>query len=87
VNPIGIVVEPGEQIGIRIKSAGNEEPKDIIEHTATGHLARVGGSRVSVQHNIKQPSHLLLPVTRGNVIGTFISGGKLPPLITPSQIN
>jgi uncharacterized protein len=33
-----------------------------------------------VHHNADNPSHLLLPITRGNRIGTFISGGKLPPL-------
>ena len=87
VNPISILMKPGEQLGLRIKSADNEEARDIIEHTAMGHLARVSGSRVSVHHNADQPSHLLLPVTRGNIVGTFISGGKLPPLITPSQIN
>jgi uncharacterized protein len=54
---------------------------------ASGHIARVAASRISVHHNADHPSRLLLPVTRGNIIGTFISGGKLPPLDTPSNIN
>ena len=87
VNPIGILVKPGERLGIRIKSADDETPQNILDHSATGHLARVGAARVTVHHNEDQPSHLLLPVTSGNVIGTFISDGKLPPLVTPTQIN
>lgn len=86
VNPIGILVKPGEKIGLRIKSADNEEAKNIIEHSGMGHLARTGVSRVSVHHSAEYPSELLLPVTRGNIIGTFISGGKLPPLDTSAQI-
>lgn len=87
VNPIGIQIKPGERLGIRIKSADNETAENIIEHMAMGHLSRMAGSRVSVHHNSECPSHLLLPITRGNVIGTFISGGKLPELVTPSQIS
>lgn len=87
VNPVGLLVKPGEKIGLRIKSADNEEARDIMEHMAMGHIARVGASRVSVHHNADYPSHLLLPVTRGNIIGTFISGGKLPPLDTSAQIS
>lgn len=87
VNPVGICLEPGERIGLRIKSADNDEQaRNIIEHSGMGHLARTSGSRVTVHHNADYPSHVLLPVTRGNRIGTFISGGKLPPLVTPSQI-
>lgn len=87
VNPIGILVKPGERIGIRIKGADNEEAKDILSHMGGGHVARAGVSRVSVHHSIEHPSALILPVTRGNIIGTFISGGKLPPLDTSAQIS
>ena len=87
VNPIGIQLKPGEKLGLRIKSADDEPPKNIIEHSATGHLARVGASRVTVYHDAERPSQLVLPVTSGNIIGTFISGGRLPPLVTPTQIS
>jgi hypothetical protein len=33
-----------------------------------------------VHHDAEHPSHLLLPITRGNVLGTFVSGGRLPPV-------
>lgn len=84
VNPVGILLKPGERLGLRIKSADNEEPQNTVEHTGMGHIARGTASHVTVHHNAERPSHLLLPVTRGNIIGTFISGGKLPPLIKPN---
>ena len=43
-------------------------------------------SRVTVHHNDEYPSHLLLPVTRGNIIGTYVgTGGVLPkPPVGPA---
>lgn len=87
VNAIGIQLKPGQQIGLRIKSADNEEAQDIIEHMAMGHIARAEASRVTIHHNDAYPSSLILPVTAGNIIGTFISGGKLPPLDTSANIS
>ena len=34
---------------------------------------------VTIHHSSEYPSHLLLPITGGNLIGTFMSGGKLLP--------
>jgi len=48
-----------------------------------GHLWRQSASRVTVYHNSEFPSHLLLPVTRGNRIGTYMSGGKLSDQFFP----
>jgi hypothetical protein len=38
---------------------------------------------VTVHHSSNYPSHLLLPITKGNRIGTFISGGKLSSVKRP----
>jgi predicted acyl esterase len=84
INPVGILLKPGERLGLRIKSADNEEPANTVEHTGMGHIARGNASYVTVHHNAERPSHLLLPITRGNIIGTYISGGELPPLIKPN---
>jgi len=59
------LLKPGERIGVRIKGADDEPPTFPHERVATGHLARVNASHVSVHHNAEYPSHLLLPVTRG----------------------
>jgi predicted acyl esterase len=80
IRPIGILLKPGESIGLRIKSADNDPPTNITEDIGLGSVSRPMASHVSVHHNADNPSHLLLPITRGNRIGTFISGGKLPPL-------
>jgi predicted acyl esterase len=78
IQSIGIELKPGEKIGLRIKGADNEVPVTINEDIGSGSISRPMGSIVSVHHNDDCPSHLLLPVTRGNRVGTFISGGKLP---------
>jgi uncharacterized protein len=83
VRPYAILLKPGERIGIRIKSADDETPRNSLETAAVGHLWRRAGSHISVHHNAECPSHLLLPITKGNRIGTFISGGKLPPAARP----
>jgi predicted acyl esterase len=80
IRPYGILLKAGERIGIKIKSADEDVPKDNLELIGIGHVSRKTLAEISVQHNAEHPSHLLLPITKGNRIGTFISGGKLPPL-------
>jgi len=80
VRPYGILLKPGERMGIKIKSADNDVPENYLELVGTGHVFSANASQVTVHHNAEHPSHLLLPITKGNRIGTFISGGKLPPV-------
>jgi predicted acyl esterase len=83
VRPYGILLKAGERIGVRIKCADDEPPRIFIESIAQGQISRPRASHVTIHHNAEHPSHLLLPVTKGNRIGTFISGGALPPLVAP----
>jgi hypothetical protein len=76
-------LKPGERIGIRIKSADDDVPKNYLELVGIGHVSSPVSSQVTVHHNADYPSHLLLPITKGNRIGTFISGGNLPPVGRP----
>jgi len=65
--------------GTRIKlkiACCDDVPAHSLEAIAGGHIRRQSGSRVTVHHNEDCPSHLLLPVTEGNIIGTYVSGGK-----------
>lgn len=78
IRPYAILLKRGERLALRIKSADDDIPKDSLEAVGVGHLSLRAGSHVTVHHNAEHPSHLLLPITRGNRIGTFISGGKLP---------
>lgn len=80
IRPYGILLKAGQRLELVIKSADDEAPTNFNELLASGHLARPDASTVTIHHNSDYPSHLLLPVTRGNVIGTFFSGGELPPV-------
>ncbi len=80
VRRYGIQLQPGERIGIRIKcSDADDKPKDYLQLIGTGHVSRRTAAHASIHHNGDNPSLLLLPITKGNRVGTFISGGKRPP--------
>ncbi|MCL6561829.1 MAG: CocE/NonD family hydrolase [Firmicutes bacterium] len=72
------LLRPGEQLGLRIKSADDEPARNRLQQVARGGLWRQTPSRVTIFHDPEHPSELLLPVVRGNLIGTFLSGGVLP---------
>jgi predicted acyl esterase len=75
--PTGNLFKAGSRIGLKITCI-DDEPKNALEALAVGHLRRQSSSRISIYHEADHPSHLLLPITKGNIVGTFISGGKLP---------
>ncbi len=75
VVPTGNLFKAGARIGLRI-SCTDDPPKHPLQAIASGHVRRQSASRISVHHSAEFPSHLLLPITKGNVIGTFISGAK-----------
>ena len=77
VRPYAIALKPGEQLGVRIKCADDEVPAHNLDVISQGHLWRAGGARITIHHNAEYPSHLVVPVTGGNRIGTFVSGGRL----------
>ena len=80
LRPYGILLQPGEKLAVRVRCADDDAAEIFLHRIAQGSITRPRASHVSVHHDAAHPSHLLLPVTRGNRIGTFISGGKLPPL-------
>ena len=77
VRPNGVLLKPGERIGLRVKCVDDERPANSLHSIGSGHLWRQKTSRVTIYHNADYPSHLLLPVTDGNIIETYMSGGKL----------
>ncbi len=83
IRPYGILYKAGHRIGLRVKSVDDEKPTNFLQAIGMGHLWRQSASRVTVYHNSESPSHLLLPVTRGNRIGTYMSGGKLSDQFFP----
>lgn len=77
VRPYAIALKPGERIGLRIKGTDDEPPAHALDAICQGHLARATGARITIHHDADHPSHLVLPITAGNRIGTFVSGGRL----------
>ena len=76
VRPMAQMFKAGHRIAIKIRCVDDEKPTCFPDLVGAGHLWRQAGSRVTVYHNEDYPSHLLLPITKGNIIGTFMSGGK-----------
>ncbi len=78
--PTGVLIRAGSRFGIRVKCADqDEQPRDFLDGHSLGHLWRETPARITLFHNHDCPSHLLVPVTRGNRLGTFMSGGVLTP--------
>ena len=75
--PTGNLFRAGHRIGLRIRCVDDEKPKTSLEAIALGHLSNPTPSWISIHHNADHPSCLLLPITEGNILGTFISGGDV----------
>jgi predicted acyl esterase len=67
----------GERIAIRIKGTDDEPALNSLQALARNHLRRPRPARITIHHDESHPSHLDLPITRGNLIGTFFSGGDI----------
>jgi predicted acyl esterase len=77
IRPYGILLKAGERLMLRLRGSDDEPPANFLHRIAAGAVTSPRASHVTIHHDAQRPSHLLLPVTRGNLIGTFISGGKL----------
>jgi predicted acyl esterase len=69
--------QTGERIALRIKGADDEPPLTSLQALARNHLRRPRPARITIYHDESHPSHIDLPITRGNIIGTFFSGGDI----------
>ena len=75
LNPTANLFKPGHRILIKISSA-DDVPEDLTQ-VKMNHLCSQTPNTITIYHNARYPSHLLLPVTRGNIIGTYVSGGDI----------
>jgi predicted acyl esterase len=73
--PTAKVFLPGSKMGMIISSADND-PDTPLGVLGSTHIRRQSPSRITIYHDDDHPSSLLLPVTSGNVLGTFMSGGR-----------
>lgn len=77
--PMGVLLKEGMRLKLKLKASDEGDVLDTFtEMHASGHLLREGPATITVLHDTDHPSHLLLPVTRGNRLGTFMSGGVMP---------
>ncbi len=74
--PIAHVFTKGHRIALRVSSSDTEPPETFFDLIAQGHLLQQRPSWVSVHHDAEQPSVISLPITSGNRIGTYMSGGS-----------
>lgn len=75
VIPTANLFKAGSRICLRL-SCADHDPKDSLEAVSGGHLKRQSSSRITVYHDAEHPSHVLLPITMGNLMGTYLSGGR-----------
>lgn len=73
--PTGNLFKAGSIIKLRI-SCTDDPPKNPLEMLAGGSLHRQSPSRITVYHDQDHRSCLYLPITKGNIIETFLSEGK-----------
>jgi len=79
--PTGVLLKAGWRFAVLIKAADKDDKAtDFLDNHGLGHLWRETPAEITVYHNDRYPSHLLVPITKGNRIGTFMSGGVMPPL-------
>ena len=73
--PTGILFRAGS--GIKLTACCfDDEPETPLQTNAAGRLEEAGPFAIKVYHNAEYPSYLLVPITRGNFLGTFMGGGK-----------
>jgi predicted acyl esterase len=77
IMPTGHLFKAGHQICIKISGAVDEPPNTGIEALHEGHISSHLSNIVTIYHDAEHPSHLLLPITRGNIVGTYLSGGDI----------
>ena len=75
IRPTACILTTGTRLALQIKSA-DDAPNHPLEALATGSVRRQTPARITVYHDEAHPSHILLPVISGNIVGTFVSGGK-----------
>jgi hypothetical protein len=71
----GLLLRPGFRLRLKLRCSDDEAPGHHLHAIAAGHVLSQASTRVTVYHDAERPSYLLLPITSGNRLGTFMSGG------------
>lgn len=76
----GVPVANGDDEDRAVRAAVSmmrELPINSLQALARNRLRRPRRGRITIYHDESHPSRLDLPITRGNLIGTFFSGGDV----------
>ena len=75
IRPYGLLLKTGSRLRLKIRCCDDEKPGNHLHAIGGGHVLSQESTRVTVYHDAERPSYLLLPITSGNRLGTFMSGG------------
>lgn len=75
IYPTANLFKAGHRVVLKISSA-DDEPENVQE-VRMYHLSSPVANTITVYHSAEYPSHLLLPITKGNIVGTYVSGGDI----------
>jgi predicted acyl esterase len=73
--PMANLFKAGHRIVLKISSA--DDPPTLLSEVRMNHLVSQTPNTVTIYHDAQYPSYLLLPITRGNIVGTYVSGGDI----------
>lgn len=73
--PTGNFFRAGYKLKLKI-SCTDDPPKHSMEGIGVGHIRSQRANRITVYHNDQYPSNLLLPITKGNILGMFRFGAE-----------
>jgi len=75
LNPTAVLFRAGYRFMLKIGSS-DDEPENLFQ-VGHEHLLSQTPNTITIYHNAEYPSHLLLPVTKGNIVGLYVSGGEI----------
>ena len=75
MNPTAHLFKAGHRIALKISST-DDIPENLYQ-VGHEHLCSRTPNTITVYHDAEHPSYLFLPITRGNEVGTFSSGGDI----------
>lgn len=74
--PTAVLLGPGERLALRLKGYDDEPATSGTQGIARMHLGLPRAVRITIHHDSDHPSSLAVPITSGNIIGTYLSGGQ-----------
>jgi uncharacterized protein len=75
MNPVAHFFKAGHRIMLKISSA-DDIPENLYQ-VGHEHLCSQIPNTITIYHDAEHPSSIVLPITKGNIIGTFSSGGDI----------